>query len=79
MSMTSKTMEFENSVYKYDYSTKILEVRIKFAGGKFSEPFALNSTQIRELKEALAGIGQQVPDIISALRKLRGLNDLWLT
>jgi hypothetical protein len=62
MPMTTKTMEFEHLIAKYDYRTGELTLFRKDTRGGDAEldGYLLDVSQAQELREAFEGIGQQI-------------------
>jgi len=73
MPMSSKRMEFDTIIVDYNYRTGAFTIQVK-GDGENNQPVAvihgepeqlgavvLNSRGIGELREALEGIGQQLP------------------
>ena len=77
MSMATKTMEFDHLVAKYNYRDGSLELRRKDdrEGTVEALTFCLDVSQVAELKEALEGIGKQIPTAMGPRPRLR----LWWT
>lgn len=69
--MATKTMEFDHLVVKYNYrdGSMTLQRKTERDGPLEEQTFALDLSQVSELKEAYEGIGQQIPTAGHKLRR----------